>query len=280
MALVVIGLLPLLFITGLQLRALITLPGQIAEIEAQYDSAPAVAASGAGEMAALLEPAPAPPMPKPEDPGQRLIGPDGKRLTDRDRRLVTSPDAPLRWRSVHVRFRLTPASLADPGEPVPAGVMREVFIEARSMRLAESLCGDVVETIARQCIVAKVNPGRVIDDATSRSHDTFELVAELSFVPSDPVGGVPGAAIVVVEDREPELFRTAPGRLSLDVQRAALGLALTEARAHCDRLRAQFGGCTIRRVITSPMTRPPAGVRARAAFLVLRLPGADEALEP
>ena len=271
----VIGLLPLLFITALQLWVIFTVPGQIAEIEAQLER-DAGKQGSAGEMAALVAPAPAAAPPEPAAPARSLVAPNGQPLNDRDRRLVSSPESFGKGRSVHVDFSLLPAALADPGEPVPDGVLREVFIEARAAGLAESLCADVIATLGRKCIVEDVRTGRPVNDAESRQNGMFDLTIELAFVPLDPVGGSFETPLVVVDEHRPTLFRTRPGHLSLPVQRAAVVLALAGARDECARLRARHGGCTIKRVIASHVSRAPAGMRARAELLVLRRPAPDE----
>lgn len=255
-ALTVVGMLPFLFMTGLQIWAAISLPRE----HAAWDAARA-------ERAAAGEPTPQP-APAP-DPAPRRITPDGGRVDSVLRASLDKPDGFTKWRKVVVRYQVLPGELAVPGESVPDGAMGEVFVETRAQRLAETACAAVTTSIGAACIVDAVGVGTLHrEDApdSARQRITFDLL----FTPADPPGAAVAGPVVVVEEHQIKLYDATIGTGGLVEQNAELDRALADARGWCDQLRDETGNCMIHRVRLTALGGAPARMRAEATMIVQR----------
>jgi len=256
--LTVIGMLPFLFMTGLQIWAAISLPRELAA----WNAAKA-------ERAAAGEPAPQPaPAPDPE-PAPRRIAPDGGLVDSVLRAVLDKPDGFSKWRRVEVRYQVLPGELAAPGEIVPDGVMGEVFVEARAQQMAETSCAAVTASIGAACIVdvVGVEPPHIEDAPDSARH---EIAFKLLFTPADPPGAPVADPVVVVEEHKIKLYDAIIGTGGLAEQGAELDRALADARGWCDQFRAEVGNCMVHRVRLTTLGAAPARMRAEATMIVQR----------
>jgi len=262
--LTVIGMLPFLFMTGLQIWAAISLPREHAAWLASRN-----------EQVAAGEPAPQPVAAPDPDPAQRRITPEGDRVDSGLRATLDAPVGFTKHRRVSVLYRVLPGELAVPGEIVPDGVLGEVFIETRAQRLSEDGCAAVTASVGAACIVDTVGvvPPRPDEGQENARH---EIAFDLLFTPADMPGAAVAGPVVVVEEHQIKLYDATIGTGGLIEQKAELDRALADARGWCDQLRTEIGNCMVHRVRLTALGGAPARMRAEATMLVQRPAGPEE----